>query len=358
MKICFCINQLTKGGAERVVINLANYLCHDNEITIISLLNKKCEYSFDEKIDIIYLDKNKNLNKITKFLFRIKKFNSIIKKVNPDVLLSFLPEASFISLFKKQKSIKYIVSVRNDPIIEYHNVLYKILMKILYPKADGFVFQTKEAKKYFKKSIQEKSEIIYNSVNPKFLVKPYSGKRSNIIVTVGRLNEQKNQLLLLEAFKNFNESKNYKLYIYGEGPERNKLEKYIIENNLKNSVFLPGTKDDIENYIYDAKCFVLSSNYEGMPNALIEALCLGIPCISTNCPCGGPFEIIENEKYGVLIPVNDVEQLTKSLEKVCLDDKYNKLLSSNQSYFHNLFNPKKINDEWLSYIKKVGDSKK
>ena len=124
---------------------------------------------------------------------------------------------------KEKRKIKVIVSVRNDPKIEYKSKLYNLLMRKLYPKADGFVFQTRDAKEFFSSEIQEKSTIILNSLNPNFIVdEPYLGEREKNIVSVGRLADQKNHKLLIRAFKNVSEKfPEYKLVIYGEGTLKN-----------------------------------------------------------------------------------------------------------------------------------------
>jgi glycosyltransferase involved in cell wall biosynthesis len=148
--------------------------------------------------------------------------------------------------------------------------------------------------------------IIPNPINPEFNVKPFSGKRRKIITSVGRLSEQKNQHVLIEAFSRIEKDfPDYELVIYGEGNLRETLENQIKTLKLENKVKLPGVKKNIKNEIYDCSLFVLPSLYEGMPNALMEAMALGLPVISTDCPCGGPRFLIHNYN-GLLVKVNNV----------------------------------------------------
>lgn len=354
MKIAFCIGQLTKGGAERVVCNLANCFSKTDDITIISLRNDKPAYEIDKKINVIFLDREKK-NKITKNLIRRKELKKILRKNNFDAIICFLPEPSFLVLsLKKLITSKIIVSVRNDPKIEYSSFIYNFLMKKLYTKADGFVFQTRDAQKYFVNEIQKKSKIILNSINPSFLINNKAEKRDNKIVSVGRLEEQKNQKNLILAFSNISKKyQNYKLIIYGEGSLRKELEDLISEKKLNDRVYLPGISDNIKDEIKNASIFVLPSNYEGLPNSLMEAMVLGVPCISTDCPCGGPKTLIQSGVNGILIPVNNVQALEKSIEDLLENDKLTKKISKESAKIAKILDPKVINKEWYDYIKKV-----
>lgn len=355
MKIMICIGQLCKGGAERVVSNLSNYLSNNNDVTLVIFRKTKIEYKIDNNVKVIELDeKEKTKFKIIRNINRFIKLNKIIKKGKYDITLSFLPKPSYIVLLlKKIRKNKVIVSVRNDPKIEYKSLLNKILMKWLYPTADGFVFQTNEAKNYFSSKIQNKSEIILNSINQDFLVdKPFDGVRDKVIVSVGRLEQQKNQLLLIKAFGLINKKfPDYKLIIYGDGSLKAKLEKEIFKLNLTKFIELPGVENNIKSKIYKASLFVLSSDYEGLPNSLIEAMVLGVPCISTNCPCGGPKELIDDEKNGFLTEVNNVKMLAEKIEAI-LSGKFDlQKISINANNLKYKINPIIINKQWEDYIK-------
>lgn len=213
----------------------------------------------------------------------------MVKNVNPDIILSFLPRSSFRAILAaKINRKKIIVCDRADPKMEYRKLINKILMKLLYKHADAFVFQTQEQKEYFSKTIQSKSNIIGNSLNNQFLenVKSEVGLEKKI-VSVGRLAASKNQKLLINAFSKVHKKfPDYKLVIYGKGPLKEELELQILKLGLEGYVLLPGVKDNIIAEIHNASLFVLTSDYEGMPNALMEAMSLGLPCISTNCSGG------------------------------------------------------------------------
>lgn len=353
MNILFNMGSLKKGGAERVASNLCNFLVKDNDISIMTSIKENSYYKLNNNINLYNLDENRpEKNFLKKNIKRLKKMNLLVKKIKPDIIISFLPEPSYRILFLKifNPNIKVIVSVRNDPKVEYSSIKNRMIMKLLYPLADGFVFQTQEAKEYFSKKIQDKSVIIPNPINEEFICEPYTGKREKIIVTVGRLEKQKNHKMLIEAFSKLPEELNeYKLIIYGEGSLRPELEKQIKELNLSDRVFLPGQVDDIKNKIYKASLFVLSSDYEGMPNALMEAMALGIPCISTDCPCGGPRFLICSNKNGILVKINNSEKMENKIEYILKNENIRNKMGREAIKIREDLNPDNINNEWKKF---------
>lgn len=359
MKILFCIDTMSKGGAERVIANLSNKFIENNEIEILLLNKSKTEYYISPNVNISYIyNTNAEMNileKIFYFINTIKEYKEKISNINPDIIISFLPYSSFFSIIAgKTNNKKIIISVRNDPKMEYSKLKEYLLMKILYRFSDGFVFQTEEAKKYFSKKIQKRSAIIPNPINKDFFCEEFNGIRKKKIVTVGRLEEQKNHFLLIKAFKELvKEKKDYKLYIYGDGSKKQDISNFIKEEGLDKYVELKGNVENIKEEIYDAKCFVLSSLYEGMPNALMEALALGIPCIATDCPCGGSRFLIDNYTNGILVKNNCKKELISALEKIIEDEKFANNCGVKSREKMKEFSVDNINKKWIEYIKKI-----
>ncbi len=362
MKILINTMSLSKGGAERVISLLANYLSVSNEVMIITHVKTKVEYNFDNKIIIKSIGKGNNL--ISKFLRRISilmlyRLKKEVLNYNPDVVISFLPEAIFRMLAlkkhcKKIKNIPMIISIRNDPETEYKNLVYHFIMKKLYPYADQMILQTIKAKEYFKKHINYEGTVIFNPVSDEFLTKRYSGVRQRKVVAVGRLEPQKNYKNMIDAFEIVHKKHNdYVLEIYGDGSQKNILKEYINTKNLQDYIFLMGKSDNIKEKIYDASLFVMSSNYEGMPNALLEATCLGIPCVSTDCPCGGPDEILDHGKNGILVPIKNPEELSKGICKLIEEPKLAEKYSINSCKNAKKFNKDLILKQWYNEIDKI-----
>lgn len=356
MRIMFCLGSMNNGGAERVVSNLSNELSKKHDVSITITSSDKSAYELNKNIKLFHLDESKLKESVIKrTIKRIKKLRKIIKDEQADVIVSLLPEPSFRVLIAKTfLNQKVIVSVRNDPNVEYNNFFKKFMVKILYTKADGFIFQTEDAKKWFSKKIQKKSVIIPNPINEKFICKPYIGERKKEIVTVGRLTKQKNQKLLIRAFTLISKKHpNYILKIYGDGNLKDELHSYISDLCLEDRIILMGKTDNVKEEIFKSGIFVLSSDYEGMPNALMEAMALGIPCISTDCPIGGSKFLIKNNENGILVPVNNAEKLADAMNKIIENRDFSRKLSFNANKICESLNPKIINKKWEDFIYKV-----
>ena len=350
---------------------MSNYLIKENnDVEILTVFNSEVEYKLDSNICVSslennYIDLHKfnvkkgNISKLFMFFKRAKLIKKKIKKINPDIIISFLPYTSFLVLKSANKIKKpIIVSVRNDPKEEYKSKVYNLFMKKLYPKASGFVFQTEDAKDYFKDIINVRTKIIPNPINPLFM-DAYKGKRKKEIVSVGRLCSQKNHEMIIKAFSKIaNKYPEYNLIIYGEGDLRESLENLITNENLENKVFLPGIENDIKSKIYNSSLFILSSNYEGMPNALMEAMALGLPVISTDCPCGGPKFLIDNGKNGILVKVGDVDVLANKIEMILENEVFADNLGENASKISEKLNPSNINNEWYEFIRIIAKIQK
>lgn len=351
MKILFYINAIHDGGAERVMINLAKYFSDTRyETILVTSFRDIWEYKIEGNVKRLTLEENEiKQGKIKRNLSRIIKLRDILKKEKPDVAVSFMAEPNFRLLVASLGlNVKTIVSVRNDPNKEYAGRIGNFVGKWLLPLADGCVFQTKEAQKWFPKRLQRKSTIIFNAVKEEFFHierKPVLGE----IVTCGRLEAQKNHKLLIDAFSEVVKEHPYaKLKIYGEGSLRDVLQEQINKLGLQDKAFLMGATNDVAKALQTADLFVLSSDYEGMPNALMEAMAAGVPCISTDCPCGGPRELFKDQKEW-LFPVGDKDRLVHLLDSFF---KNNRELRDSSKLCREI-NPAKINDKWKRYIEKV-----
>ncbi len=361
MKILFnCLN-LEKGGAQRVISILANEFSLNNEVTILMLRNE-ISYKVNSNIKIISLEKSPKNNFLTKIsLLKLKQMAKQIENIQPDVIISFLPEPSLkLMLIKKFnrkiKKIPTIISIRNDPQKEYQNKIIYEIMKYLYQNVDKLVLQTTEAYHYFQKILpNNKLCIIPNPIAPEFLVEKSNKKKDKKeIVTVGRLVKQKNHKLLIASFSKVKvKHPDLKLLIYGKGPLEMELKNFVKQLNLENDVIFKGEVDDIENHIAKARLFVLSSDYEGMPNALLEAMALGIPCIATDCPCGGPQKIIKNNINGILVPLNDEKELTKAILNLIENENLSKSFAQQGHLRSQEYNPKQIGNLWHDVIQEI-----
>ena len=350
MKILAVITGMQSGGAERVMATLCNEFVKENKVRLAIIKEPKSDYFLSPKIEIVSGKvKNKNLLKSINFI------KQQIEDWKPDIVLSFMTKSNIVALFSKQLSrYKAPVAIAERANPYYTKGLLSLIRKKLYQKADGCVFQTKWAQEYYTNILKCKSIIIRNPLTPDFKVEKYNGPRKQKIVCTARLSKEKNQKLLINAFSIIKDKyPNYTVEIYGEGPLREELQNQIETLKLQKSVFLMGRKNNIQEHIKDAEIFVLPSNSEGMPNALLEAMALGLACIATDCPIGGPAIIINDNENGILIPMEDVETLAKKIEELINNKEKAKKLCEKARKVINDYETVKVCKECESYLKSI-----
>lgn len=357
MKIVFLSYLHGFGGAEKQNIMLANAMAErGHNVTLISIsVNNNC-YVLDNQVKYLYLpDRKQNILYIVTRYQDIKK---VLKEIRPDITVNFWFQSAYMTaLMHKSICGKIIYSERGDPgDKEYHGIL-GIIRKWALPHIDGFIFQSKGAQNYFDKKVQQKSTIIPNPIFINAENFPKLKKRRKVIVTVGRLHPQKNQELLIDAFSMITDDfPDYILEIYGEGKLKEELQRKINKLKLTNRIFLKGINTEIHNFIYDASLFVLSSNYEGLPNTLLEAMALGIPCISTDCRPGGAREIITNNENGIIVEVGNKNKLAFAMKKVLSDDRIMEMYSIKGKISSKRYETKKIYQEWDDFLTQIKDN--
>ena len=201
--------------------------------------------------------------------------------------------------------------------------------------------------------MQKKSRIIYNAVKKDFydIIREPDLHR---IVTCGRLQPQKNHILLIDAFALIAESfPEVSLHIYGNGFMKDEIQQYIEKKELAQRVILEGPTADVPSVLKNAGMFVLSSDYEGMPNALMEALAAGVPSVSTDCPCGGPRMLIKDGENGILVPVGDVEALANSMTRLLEEPGLSDNIGAVARGYAKSYLPEKVHNQWENYIKEI-----
>lgn len=353
-KLFLYIDSMQFGGAQRVMINLAEYLVNENcEVFLINDIvpdTDAPEYEIDGRIKRYYLDEG-NDGSQNKNLYRIKRLRKMINSDQPDVVLSFLgpPNIRMLVATLGLKCRK-IVSVRNDPYREYGSGIRRLIARMIFLFADGCVFQTKEAASYFPIAVQNKSRIIVNPVNEKFYHVAWTGEKKEIAV-VGRLQPQKNPLLALEAFhlieRQFPE---FKIVFYGDEELKNSINAKAVEYAIADRVIIYGKATDIENKLAASALYLLSSDFEGMPNALLEAMAVGVPAISTDCPCGGPRTVVQDKSQGILVPCGDAVKMAEAMRTILYDEEMQKIMSINEKKRALDFQKEKVMKQWESFL--------
>ena len=355
-RIALFISSLQKGGSGRVMVNLAEYFHRNHyEVILVTQYKREVEYDLSPEIRRVYSEPDESElqgNRVQNFITRFSKLREIWTAYKPDVILSFLGKNNLMAIATAAfLPAKVAVSVRGEPTMEYEGKLMQKMAKFMFRFADGVVLQTEQAMKFFPKRVQKKSVILPNPLNPEFIKKRYEGEKDDVIVAAGRLDDNKNHAMLIHAFaKIASEFPNTKVIIYGEGECREKLEELIKEKELEDRVLLPGSVEDIADKICRARIFTLTSNTEGMPNSLMEAMALGIPVVATDCPCGGPATLIKDGENGILVPVGDAFALSDALRDILISSEYAKKLGDNAYKITEELNPDKVNGAWKRFL--------
>ena len=348
MKICFAVDSLNNGGAERVVSTLSNqFVTSGNTVNIVIVSNSKSDpfYQLDNRIKIHCLNQN---SKKTRMLKRIKLFSNKLKSIKPDVVIAFLPHVCFYSYFAcKRNQIPLIVSERNNP--KSMSFIKKTCSRFVFKRAKACVFQTGDALKWYGVN---KSTIIPNPVFLQEIGAAQILKRENVITYVGRLEPQKNVKLLIDSFDSiFKKRNDFELRIYGSGSQKEELIKYAKTLPSNEHIRFMGINKNWHKLEKFSNTFVLPSNFEGMPNALEEALCLGIQCVATDCPAGGSKMLMNMFGYcNLLSKTGDLDELTKKITDSIDNDYRNaNLIELNKK----MLSPEHIAEKWLCLIKDI-----
>lgn len=388
MKIIYLLASLGSGGAERVVSLLANRMCEDgHDIQIVCLKYNDVYYTLHDNIKVVAATEHAS-NRIME-LFWLRKY---IQKEKPDVVIPFTEGVyCFTILALLGTRIPIIASERLDPAAM--SLPRKILKRLLLPYADWLVVQTESIKAYFPKRIQKKTSVIYNPVNEEAFENPRmdsrvqssKGKRAdsydhsghdfchnsskqtsltdlvapkiqsskqNRIISVARLYPQKNQKMMIEAFARIaDEFPDWQLVIFGEGPLRAELESLVSSFKLDGRVLLPGRTEHVIEELRKSKIFCLSSDYEGMSNSMIEAICVGLPVVSTKV--SGTEELVTNGVDGFLVGVRKVDELTTVFRRLLLDESIRIKMGINCMKKSSLFSLDSIVEQWKSLINEV-----
>lgn len=397
-KIIIALSVMKGGGAERVAAQLMNefhrngYKC---EFLLTSMSAKDAvNTDLNEEIPLASLcDKEYNISAIIKAFYalvlvyatvfcklfeklkkpvpahfsyasfvghnygRVKRLRSYLKE-NPDAaIIAFLqPTIPMTLLAARGLSNKVVFSERGDPVRLMKHRYGKKFIEKYYGRADAAVFQTYDAKNAYPENIAEKGMVISNPIKPD-LPKAYHGERNKNITTFCRISKQKNLPLLLEAFNLFHkEHPDYILRIIGDSLNeegeavKKELDVYIKENKLENSVLFEPFKKNVHEEIIKDAMYVNSSDYEGISNAMLEAMAIGMPSVCTDCPIGGARATIKDGENGLLVPVNDAEALYKAMKRIIEEDGLGEKLSFGGEKLREELSLEKTAKRWMELL--------
>lgn len=395
-ELIFLMKLMSGGGAERVISLLTTAAVKRNfTVTLVITHQKKCDAvlrDIDSRVNVIsVLDEVQNnppsttgkkylmltsrvLGKLGKLISdqlfnkslvlkyyaynysEIQWLKAYFRKNKNATVVAFLYDAIFYALLSVSRKNKLIISERGDPCQSLNSKTTMSFIKNEFQKADAFVFQSPDVKKWYEANTGVRGTVIFNPIKAD-LPEPFSGERKKAIVNFCRINPQKNIPLLLSAFDKFSESfPAYELHIYGDASSESDVEYYNKSVEIKNSLscadkihFFPAKKD-IHNAISDYAMFVSSSDFEGMSNSMLEAMAIGLPCVCTDCPAGGARAVINDGENGLLVPVNDADALADAMKRIVAEYGLAEKLSANAVKIKEAQSLEKITKKWMEII--------
>ena len=373
-KIAILIYSLASGGAERVVSILLKELKSRYDITLF-LMNDTIFYDIPQDIQIIYIEKSdpyeNGIFKLLKLPFLGWKYRQLLHKYHIELSISFMVRPNYVNILAQLCSgkVKTIVCERSTLSLQYNyknlqSIINKRLVK-MYNFADLIVSNSNGNRDDLRRNFQIRSRIktIYNPLEILQITKLKDEqieieKKRFTFITIGRLDEGKNHLLLINAVKEVDAD----LWIIGDGYLKEFLVSKMLEFGLEDRVKLLGRQNNPYKFLAQADCFVFGSNHEGFPNVLLEALACDLPVISTDCR-SGPREIlapdtdfrfetkeIEFATYGILVPVGDVEKMIEAMKIIYSNRELRERYKQRARKRAKDFDVKEIVKEWEKVI--------
>lgn len=322
MKVLFIVSGLGMGGAERVVSLLsAAWATRGWEISVAAFdaPQDPVAYKFADQVELIRLGiapgGGSQLRGLKSSAQRLHALRKLLLSKQPDLVISFLTKVNVLTLLAAVGTgIPVMISERNNPFEQRAHPLWAWSWTKLTRRAEEIVLQTEAIRRLYPPAIAKRAEVIPNPVAiPDIAPRPHDGL---VLAAVGRLAEQKGFDLLIPAFAALaGECPEWSLTIFGEGPERPRLERMVRDFGLEDRIRLPGNSANHGEWIGMADAFVLSSRFEGFGNVLVEAMMGGLPVVAFDCDFG-PAEIVTHNVSGLLVPAGDVETLIVNLRNI------------------------------------------
>lgn len=364
--ILFVIPSMQQGGAERVLSLMANYWAAKNSVVSILVFNDNPSfYKLHPAIHYYSLNSAKTSFGIFNFVInnftRTVNYLKCLKKITPDVVISFTDNANvYAVLYNSFAKKPLIIAQRTNP---YYNTLPKIIgfmPRFIYKRANALVVQTLQTIDIYqnlKIPLPQIVEIIYNPLNTAIYKPQPDVKRTNIILAVGRLyNRDKHFDKLIDIF-NTTDNDKWQLFIAGDGPDHKMLEDKIKKLQLSGKIVLLGSRNDLAPLYQTAKIFVMTSEFEGFPNSLCEAMANGCACISYDCATG-PSEIIENDTNGILVAPGKQEEFGQQLNSLMHNEAAIDRFSKAAYHLREVLNEERIMQQWEQLINRVVPQKR
>lgn len=360
MKVYFIASSLSYGGAEKMIAFVANGLSRrQHSVCIVNLMEEKEEIqNLAPEINVkrILTNNARYIEKVQK----IKKLRNIILSDKPDIIVAFKSTPAWITCIATMFLCQNVVfSERGDPYRENLKRWRTYPYWKLINHAAGAVFQTDGAKEYFEDGLQSRSIVIPNPISPIAEEKAIDSSEDRSIVSFGRFeNRQKRYDVMINAFGIFHSTHpQYKLKLYGNGEDEQTIRQWVKEKGLEDAIEFPGYAGTPYKLMKHGNIFLITSDYEGISNAMLEAMAAGFPVISTDSSPGGARMVIKDRENGLLVPVGDAQGIADALALFADDVELRERCAHHAKEVTERYNPQKILDQWEQYLLSVIDRK-
>ncbi len=359
MHLLLVISSLGCGGAERVITRLAEaWVASGVQITLATFDRPEGDfYPLVPGIRRRSMPEERQRAKqyIPGPMARCQWLRAVMRESSPQAVISFVDRTNVVTLLASRGlKIPVIVSERIDPEHYSPGRHWEILRRLIYPAADAIVVQTRKVGVWSNRLFPRTHTCVISNPIPSVLPPIPATTTSSKILAVGRLESQKGFDVLIQAFAQIAERHpTWQLRILGDGPLRTSLEQQIEALGLTGRVELPGRCRDVLEQLSEAGLFVLSSRFEGFPNALVEAMACGRAVISTNCP-SGPSDLIETGRNGVLVPVDDAQTLAVNMEQLLVDPQARTRLGQAASEIRDQLSMTRVLQLWNAVLVQCG----
>ncbi|WP_405332236.1 glycosyltransferase [Fibrobacter sp.] len=357
MKILFVIHDMVLGGAGKQLAMTANGLSlMGHQIFVYTYCDNKLFHQLSK--NVVYIPQNPlPQSKFAEYLLSVRNVRKQLKLIKPDIVVSWRSNAAFfVNLAALGLNVKTVFTERNDP---YKVTSLAIKIASFFSEfSTGAVFQLENIRKYYKR-LYNKSIVIPNPIHVDHDLSTCSdySKRENIIVHVGRMYiPQKRQDIMLSAFQIFLRTHpNYKLYFLGDGEDFDTVKHLANEMGLGEKVYFWGSIKNVLEIIKNTKILVSTSDFEGIPNVILEAFVVGLPVVATDCTPGGARFLLGNNENGLLAPIGNVQKIAKQMQRIVDDENLAQSFISKGRAKLNDFRPETIFAKWDEYLKNVYD---
>ncbi|MDO4572003.1 MAG: glycosyltransferase [Clostridia bacterium] len=354
MRLMIVTHNMAGGGTERVIARLLRYFVRAGDsCTLVTECAGPSFYALPEAVERLSLLEGPHIGYryLPRAYLRLRR---LVKARRPDMVLAMPEKVNVWTVLSLMGTgVPVVVSERNDPKRHPENRLKRLLRRLVYPMAAGFIFQTDMAAACFPARIRARGAVLDNPLDTSRMPPANTGARGRTVVGAGRLEPQKNFSLLIEAFARFFAAHpDWRLVIYGEGRERGALEARARALLPPDAWSMPGQTEALDAALLQAGMFVLSSDFEGMPNALIEAMALGAPCVAADCRAGGPAALIRDGENGLLTPAGDPAAMAAAMARAADDAPLRRQLSRNAEQIRLRLDEALVCGQWRSYLGK------